>query len=104
MTYLINPFFCYCCYLPEVKSKRNSALKTPITVSSVLNNNYGDYHPYYATDGLVPNGFTKMFHSAFESFPWITVDLLDILTMFFIRFHNRVDGSGNYLYFTCILF
>lgn len=75
MTYLINPFFCYCCYLPEVKSKRNSALKTPITVSSVLNKNYGDYHPYYATDGLVPNGFTKMFHSAFESFPLITVDL-----------------------------
>lgn len=60
-----------------------------------MNNNYGDYHPYYATDGLLPNGYTKMFHSDFESFPWINVDLLDILTILFVRFYNRVDGSGN---------
>lgn len=60
-----------------------------------MNNNYGDYHPYYATDGLLPNGYTKMFHSDFESSPWINVDLLDILTILFVRFYNRVDGSGN---------
>lgn len=60
-----------------------------------MNNNYGEYHPYYATDVLVPNGYTKMFHSDFESFPWISVDLLDILTILFVRFYNRVDGSGN---------
>lgn len=74
--------------------RKNSAFKKPTTGSSVLEGDYGNWDPHYATDGLVQRGNTKIFHSALERFPWIRIDMLETVPILFIRVHNRGDGFG----------
>uniref|UniRef100_A0A8W8LQ82 Fucolectin tachylectin-4 pentraxin-1 domain-containing protein n=1 Tax=Magallana gigas TaxID=29159 RepID=A0A8W8LQ82_MAGGI len=81
-------------HLPEVKWKKNSALKKPTIGSSVHEGNYRNWDPHFATDGFVQNGGTQIFHSTFEQYPWIWIDLLETLSISFIRIYNRRDGGG----------
>lgn len=81
-------------HLPEVKWRKNSALRKPTIGSSVHEGNYGNWDPHYATDGFVQNGGTQIFHSAFEQFPWIWIDLLETFSISFIRVYNRRDAIG----------
>ncbi|XP_052681078.1 fucolectin-7-like [Crassostrea angulata] len=78
----------------ELKWKENSALGKPVVGSSIFGNNSADWDPSYATDGLVLNRCPKIFHSNFEPSPWIKVDLMNPLTISFIRVFNRPDVLG----------
>uniref|UniRef100_A0A8W8LQ72 Fucolectin tachylectin-4 pentraxin-1 domain-containing protein n=1 Tax=Magallana gigas TaxID=29159 RepID=A0A8W8LQ72_MAGGI len=78
----------------ELKWKENSALGKPVEGSSIFGNNSADWDPSYATDGLVLNRCPKIFHSNFEPSPWIKVDLMNPLTISFIRVFNRPDVLG----------
>lgn len=61
----------------------------PTNGSSVYGNDYTNWSPDYATDGIVQKNDTEFFHSAFEQFPWIRIDLLEIAPISFIRVYNR---------------
>lgn len=80
-------------YLPEVIWRENSALGKPTNGSSVYGNDYTNWSPDYAIDGIVQKNDTQLFHSAFEQFPWIRIDLLEIAPISFIRVYNR-NGLG----------
>lgn len=80
----------------ELKWKENSALRKPAVGSSIFGNNSEDWDSSYATDGLVQNRCPKIFHSNFEPSPWIKVDLMNALTISFIRVFNRADALGIY--------
>lgn len=73
----------------EVIWRENSALGKPTNGSSVYGNDYTNWSPDYATDGIVQKNDTEFFHSAFEQFPWIRIDLLEIAPISFIRVYNR---------------
>lgn len=79
---------------PELKWKKNSAINKTTVGSSVYNGHYGNWDPGYATDGVVKNGYTNMFHSEFESSPWIKVDLLNSFMISCVRVFIRGDGFG----------
>lgn len=90
-------------HLPEVKWKKNSALRKPTIGSSVYGGSYSNWDPHFATDGFVQNGATQIFHSAFEQYPWIWIDLLETLSISFIRIYNRRDGGGMILMYCLYL-
>ncbi|XP_052680823.1 uncharacterized protein LOC128161552 [Crassostrea angulata] len=78
----------------EVIWRENSALGKPTNGSSVYGNDYTNWSPDYAIDGIVQKNDTQLFHSAFEQFPWIRIDLLEIAPISFIRVYNR-NGLGH---------
>lgn len=91
-------------HFSELKWKENSALGKPVEGSSIFGNNSADWDPSYATDGLVLNRCPKIFHSNFEPSPWIKVDLMNPLTISFIRVFNRPDVLGIYnIYYMYLL-
>lgn len=97
-------FFIILIHFSELKWKENSALGKPVEGSSIFGNNSADWDPSYATDGLVLNRCPKIFHSNFEPSPWIKVDLMNPLTISFIRVFNRPDVLGIYnIYYMYLL-
>lgn len=80
--------------MSELEWTKNAAFQKAPNVSSVLANSYELWSPHYATDGLLQSGDTSIFHSAKENSPWIKVDLLESLTVFFLRVFIRMDGGG----------
>lgn len=66
--------------------------------STVHENNYGLWSPYYATDGIIHGGGHNIFHSTFETFPWIRTDLQEISTILFLRVYTRGDVGTVFIY------
>lgn len=88
----------------RAKMERKLCIGEPVEGSSIFGNNSADWDPSYATDGLVLNRCPKIFHSNFEPFPWIKVDLMNPLTISFIRVFNRPDVLGIYnIYYMYLL-
>lgn len=80
--------------MSELEWTKNAAFQKAPNVSSVLANSYELWSPHYATDGLFQSGGISIFHSAKENSPWIKVDLLESLTVFFLRVFMRMDSAG----------
>lgn len=75
--------------------KTNAALNKRPLVSSVYSNNLSNWGPDYATDGMISIHDTKIFHSNFESTPWIMVDVMKMSKISFVRVFVRIDYAGN---------
>lgn len=85
-------FFFY--ILLELEWKKNEAFQKLVDSSSVYYNDYENWSPQYTTDGLIPNGGIHIFHSEYETAPWIRVDLQQALAISFLRVYMRRDGGG----------
>lgn len=74
------------------------SLNKPVTASS----NYDDYNPYvghkliYLVDGIT-NAPGK-FHTYFEPYPWVTIDLEKISIIRDVVMFNRADDYGRWLH------
>lgn len=85
-------------WLVEIESKRNAAINKPSMASSVCENHYGLWSPYYATDGIIHGDGVNIFHSTFETLPWITTDLQEVSKILFLRVYTRGDVGKVFIY------
>lgn len=92
---IVFKFFLFFFYiLLELEWKKNAAFQKLVDSSSVYYNYYENWSPQYTTDGLIPNGGIHIFHSEYETAPWIRVDLQQALAISFVRVYMRRDGGG----------
>ena len=84
----ISNYIIYIC-LSELEWRNNSAISKLPAVSSIFQDSGSEWGPHYATDGLFQTGENKIFHSEFETNPWMMIDLQEILLLSFIRVFNR---------------
>lgn len=61
--------------------------------SSVYRNHYENWPSQYTTDGLIQSGGINIFHSEFETTPWIRVDLQQASAISFLRVYMRRNGG-----------